>query len=942
MFDVILDGIKSIVKSRLFVLVVIYLFGFGILISRIFNLQIVNGEKYEKDSAFKSTKNIEMKGTRGNIYDRNGKLLAYNELSYAVSIEDSDKLKKAEDKNKMINQLIKLIEQNGSSIVNNFNIEMDDNGKLSFKVKGNALTRFKKDVYSSEDLTKDQMKATAEDVFNYLRYGKDGSSNFNISKEYSTEEALKIMAVRYAIFMNRYQQYMAVTIATDVNEKTVSAIKENNEEMPGVDIIEESTRKYVDSKYFAHILGYTGFASESDLDTLGKSYNSTDQVGKSGVEKEYESYLRGNKGYQKVTVDDTGKILNVDSTKKSTIGNDVYLTIDKDLTIASYKLLEKKICDILVSKIVNSTSTGSKGKSADNITIPIYDVYYALLNNNIIDINHFTQKDATSLEKSVYQKFVSKQKSSIAELKTLLAINSKTKNSDVSDDMGDLLDFVYQTLSSEGILLKKNIDENDDVYKKYIAGKTSLSEFIQHAISSNWIDLSVLNLGDKYYNSDEIYNKLINYVLNLLQDNSKFNKKIYHILVYSYKLSGTEICLLLYDQGVLKYDKKEVDMLKKNGSYYAYNFIIKKLKKLEITPAQLALEPCSGSVVITDVNTGTVLALVSYPSYDNNRMANTVDAKYYAKLSTDLSSPFLNRPTQASNAPGSTFKMISTVTGLEEGVITPTEKIKDLGEFTKIKPYKHCWAWPNHTHGSIDVSDAIRDSCNYFFYEVGYRLSQSSTNKYISDLGIKKFQKYAKMFGLDKKSGIEIQESKPHVSDTDAVATAIGQGTNNFAPIQISRYLTTVANSGTCYNLTLLDKIIDYNGKTIVTNKAKVHNNVEIKQSTWDSVHSGMYKVVNAPTNNNRQYFKDLKVEVAGKTGTAQLAKTHPNHALFVSYAPFDKPEISMTVVIPNGYTSANAVQLASKIYKYKFNKTSLKDLLSDSSKTSGPSGVTD
>ena len=159
-----------------------------------------------------------------------------------------------------------------------------------------------------------------------------------------------------------------------------------------------------------------------------------------------------------------------------------------------------------------------------------------------------------------------------------------------------------------------------------------------------------------------------------------FNKKIYKYLIYSYELTGKEICLLLFDQNVLKYKEEDVQALQ-YGTKSPYSFITSKIRKLEITPAQLALEPCSGSVVITDPNSGDTLACVSYPSYDNNRLANTVDSKYYASLINDKSLPLLNRATKQSTAPGSTFKTFSSIVALEEGVVGHNETIVDKVQF---------------------------------------------------------------------------------------------------------------------------------------------------------------------------------------------------------------------------------------------------------------------
>ena len=157
-----------------------------------------------------------------------------------------------------------------------------------------------------------------------------------------------------------------------------------------------------------------------------------------------------------------------------------------------------------------------------------------------------------------------------------------------------------------------------------------------------------------------------------------------------------------------------------SGSISAYNFIREKIKNLEITPAQLALDPCTGSCVITNVRTGELLALVSYPGYDNNRLANTMDAEYWASLRNDRSNPLYNYATQERTAPGSTFKMVSATAGFAENVIDTEMQIKDEGRFTRLEEKgPKCWIYPSSTHGLINVSEAIRDSCNYYFYETG-------------------------------------------------------------------------------------------------------------------------------------------------------------------------------------------------------------------------------
>ena len=154
----------------------------------------------------------------------------------------------------------------------------------------------------------------------------------------------------------------------------------------------------------------------------------------------------------------------------------------------------------------------------------------------------------------------------------------------------------------------------------------------------------------------------------------------------------------------------------------------------------------------------------------------------------------------------------------------------------------------------------------------------------------------------------------PDVSDLDAVRSAIGHGTNDYTTAGLARYVTTVANSGTCYNLTLVDKVEDQSGELIRENEATVRNRIDMDQSYWNAIHTGMRMVVES-----KSYFADLDVNVAGKTGTAQENRNRPNHALFISYAPYEAPEISVTVRVANGYTSDYAAQIAKDVYEYYY-----------------------
>ena len=225
---------------------------------------------------------------------------------------------------------------------------------------------------------------------------------------------------------------------------------------------------------------------------------------------------------------------------------------------------------------------------------------------------------------------------------------------------------------------------------------------------------------------------------------------------------------------------------------------------------------------------------------------------------------------------------------------------------------------------------------------MGYRLSGTTNGVLNNERGLKKLKEYADIYGLTDKSGIELSEADPNVSDSDAVRSAIGQGTNSFTPVQLSRYVSAISNGGTCYDLTLINSIVDVSTDKQKNNKAKVRNKLNIQSSTLAAIKKGMYMVVN--NGSVSSLFQSVPVKVAGKTGTAQISANEPNHALFVSFAPYESPEISVTVVMPNAFTSSNAASLASYVYRYYFDESSRKKLLKKSATTpaSNSGGVAD
>ena len=227
------------------------------------------------------------------------------------------------------------------------------------------------------------------------------------------------------------------------------------------------------------------------------------------------------------------------------------------------------------------------------------------------------------------------------------------------------------------------------------------------------------------------------------------------------------------------------------------------------------------------------------------------------------------------------------------------------------------------SHGPLNVVGGIKNSCNYFFYEVGYRLSFGTNGLYNSDLGLERLKLYCDMYGLTDKSGVEIPENEPNVSDMDSIRSAIGQGTHNYTTTQLARYATAVANSGTVYNISILDKLTSAGGDILEDYTPSVRNNINIQQSTWDSIHLGMMEAASTYAS-----FKNFPVIIAGKTGTAQQTTTRPNHALFICFAPYDRPQIAIATRIAYGYTSANAASTTKDIISYYFKLQDTEDII--------------
>ena len=336
-----------------------------------------------------------------------------------------------------------------------------------------------------------------------------------------------------------------------------------------------------------------------------------------------------------------------------------------------------------------------------------------------------------------------------------------------------------------------------------------------------------------------------------------------------------------------------------------------------------------GAVVVQDVNDGSILAMASYPTFDLSTVYQ--DTQTYNAALNDPLKPFNNRATNGTYPPGSTFKPLVAIAALQEGVVTPEEKILDTG-YLQLPEEDHypygdwhpqCWYYRQYrgTHGRENLSDALRDSCNIYFFTIGHRL------------GIDRVEQYAYDFGLGQTTGLELGEAKgwvagPETSEAlgmewyggNLLNAVIGQDNNMVTPIQLTNYIATLVNGGKHYATHLLKtvKSSDYSS-TVYEYEPELLNTLDLDPENVEAVKEGMWKVANDPKSSSSVYFKDLPVEVGAKTGSAQVASNVEANALFVCFAPYDDPQIAISMVVERGASGSNLAQATAEIVDYYF-----------------------
>jgi len=386
-------------------------------------------------------------------------------------------------------------------------------------------------------------------------------------------------------------------------------------------------------------------------------------------------------------------------------------------------------------------------------------------------------------------------------------------------------------------------------------------------------------------------------------------------------ISLSTILLVLWEQGIISGSPYYAERIR-NGWITPTQVLIEKLEEGEITPAMTNVDPATASLVVVDVNTGGILAAVSYPSFDTNEFMNNAN-ELFPRLRDDPTSPMMNRPFQEMRAPGSSFKMASAIAALESGIINGNTLIYDEVVFTRAgRPYVRCWN--RFGCGHTNIVEALGGSCNFFFMEAFFELGNAAQDSTLQSIG--QLNRFMSLLTFDEPTGVEIGEANrgrgksplnmatpelkyslfsgnlrenPNWLDGNTAHATIGQGFHNYTPAVMARYTAIVATRGERTSFSLLDRIVT---ETEVLRSVPVRSSIgsEISERTWDLVHAGMRDTIIGPRGTGRNIFAGFPIPVGGKTGTSEhQIPGRPDHTTFSAFAPFDEPEIAIFVMAP-------------------------------------------
>ncbi|MBQ4347940.1 MAG: hypothetical protein IJC39_05790 [Firmicutes bacterium] len=906
-------------RNRIFVVFAVISVMFLVITGRLFSLQIVNGEEYERDFRLSIVRTLSITAPRGNIYDRNGKPLAYNRAAFSVQIDDSVNID-FEDKTLVAEDTYFRLKELGYEVKDILPVSMSTPYEYTLSAE-DAADWLSSVGYNPETTAPRLMEVLLEPLSESRAAYDEKRAIASLALE-ASDRNLMLITLTAILWENgetvvddlpitesephsftyesesRIQSFME-SVGMEKEELSYSAEEtmEYLEEFFGAPecVPREVTRKMLAMRYLLYLQRYKKYqpitvASEISDETLAAvSENSALLPGVSIANSSLRIYPYGEYFSHML-----GYIRRISDTEYEEWKDYGYSTSDIVGKTGIERAFELELRGTDGERIVEVDNLGRIINSAQTLApIPGDNIYLTI--DADLQIAAYNYLEET--------------------LKDVLV--QKLLTTDPEEDPISLKSFFYSLAECNNIGVPEIFRSETLLGTKVCNLITERALYNLRAAAEEAVQ-AALNAGEPVPEQKEI-------VLDIKTSQGLADAKAAFLeLINEGEISHRELCLLLYEQGKLNVDENYVQRIR-TGSLTPLSVVLQALERGDITPGDTNLDPSSGSVVVTSVDGGEVLALVTYPSYDNNRLVNTFDNEYYNKLLTDPSTPLINRPLSQKKAPGSTLKMAIAVAVLQKGVVTPETLIYDEGVFTKAShPYANCWIAPyGGSHGYVDMSKAIEVSCNYYFYEAAYRLGNAKDGGRLESINT--LAEYLSYFGLNDYTGIEISESAPGMAtpeykkeltllynpdaqeyeyrwnDGDTIRVAIGQSINNFTPAQICKYITTLASGGTRYRTHLLDRIQTAGGTVTKESGHVVENYLEIDEAHMDSITDGMVAVGRGNEGTLTEIFGDFEIITALKSGTAQENADREDHVWTVGFAPANDPRVAITVMLPYG-----------------------------------------
>ncbi len=890
---------------------------FFILIIRLFSLQIIHGEKYQQKLTTSVLKTVALPASRGAIYDRYGRPLATDHAAYSVKIDDSINLDLKGQKNQLVLEIVKKLNSEGVHLKDNLPISNTKPYHFLFDEKK------EKDWKIQNGIPKSKLNMTAEETLTYFFKKMDIPSHYTMAKKRS------ILSLNLELNDKNLMVISLIQMLEENGETLVDDLP-ISKKTPYTFLFDgNKSKERAWKQSVAMSDGELLYDGEETVEYLRDFFEIPKILPAELVRKtiglRYALYLQRYRKYQPVTaaLDVSDKTLAVVEENQDTFPG---IIIDTD-SLREYPMGE------YFSHIIGYIRKISEEQYAE------LKEYKDENGDQIYSISDIVGK--SGMEELYERELNGKDGEMLVEVDSVgRRMNTLQSKQPVSGND------VFLTLDSQ--LQKAAFDslENTlrDILKRKLNSASAKEAISQKQLYTSMVKSNSISLekictsreGEQYVFYQKILAQNPKFTLSTEEDRA-FAIQILTDAIERGEISGRQIILVLVEQGKITADTEYLAKIK-SGAISPLSVINQKLDSGELRPSDTALDPCTGSVVVSRVDSGEVLALVTYPSYDNNKLVNNFNNSYYNQLLHDTTTPLVNRPLKEKKAPGSTFKMITALAGLESGAITPNTYIRDLGVFTKAGvPHAKCWIYGSYggTHGSINVSKALEVSCNYFFYETAYRMGNAASGT--TENSIATLNEYMAAFGLNDYTGIEIGETAPNMAssafkertiksmnpdatssqtrwtDGDTIRAAIGQSVNNYAPAHMNKYIATLANGGKRYKMHLMSKVENPDGTVVKQVKEEVENILDLQPNNLEAVYKGMLLVSTGPKGTLRGVFHDFPIHVAAKSGTAQENLNKSSHTWFVGFAPYEDPQIAVTVMIPFGDVSGSPAAVVAK-----------------------------